>query len=1155
MLEKRTQRLATIFKKQEILVGGTELLGAVFWETFIERNFEVEDTALFEKINKSINATTLNRDDKWTIFTNYQIAFEGVSESQLRSELQLFANRDQQIKPLRKLLKNSSTLAQSGLLESYQIHPVEVWHHELDSYLMQPNRIWNNVVKDWEIIQPKLNGINYKMLLNDCGTLYDGSSGAKKLGSEKAWILVAPNEWIKPEDLFYSQKILGLSETEYNNLKAVVERISSFKMVAFDFIKYLQYDCFDILPKSLENLSEKITEDSSPISKEELAILQKIRLNNNEGFFTSFTVQEEENGYVLQQNNGKKQFHSIDNLLNTFLADKSNFQLLPSDLLSIFQNDIALEKIDGSFVQDLVEAFGGDRALINVVSRESNNIKQQYLNKIDEIVLSPNGHTTSYRDEFEGKVLALVNQTNSQQAFKEKIFIGEQLLSDFIYRDEVTIALSEENRIRFSLAKLIEKGDSQILESVKDKLSSAQRGSLFDMKDYPIADIADTFTNISELSCYKLAFLIAYDQSLEQDDTSLREKIKAFEAAGTDEVDLLEILFKKSIPNFSPYLSDSFFHPEWYIFSDRDNLLLAKEKLPDSILSWLGEGDMGVKLSFLEKNGLQKDGDAVIEFRDKFNQQKYTNPDSIKKVIQNKYLANNTLEWVAQNYKDLFPKGERAYSSVAGLVERFIKQYNQLPHRLIQIVKFSADETFDCQLIDWQNRTDLYGLARIKKEEGVLIEAISRDLGIGIVDVTSHKCLEVLKGNGIPACRLERTIKTMPDDTPEEWAATFYQEWKRAIGERYQIELLANKIPFNYTFKYGTEEMQLAEPILSTFALEEKNGYNRILLKARGDDEILDLLADYQDDLFKGKEKEQLVKLLNLARKAKIVDNLRAELEEVGITDEYLDILKRAVENKELTAQQLGDLLNSEGDNLGKGRVDLGRELTEMQLSKLRENIDTVLELLERIDREKLEAILKHLGDIEQLLEEEIDKSTPNQIIGHIGEVLIYEWLKAKHPNLPASHIQHVSYQRGVDGNFERITGTPYDIVLEFGGQKYFIDVKTTIETIEELSESVAFFLSRREYKYIRDKQLDNYFIIRISLEDLNKNLGVKDLYEQISSRIDGLSFDDVLKRNHHLIENKCKEVLKKDVVVHQIQDHRLSFKVSIPFYGANSPF
>ncbi|KAA3641001.1 MAG: hypothetical protein DWQ02_01170 [Bacteroidetes bacterium] len=1154
LAESRISSLGNIFIRHDIDYAGEQLLKYPWLMSKVEKEYHLRDIDLVERIQILVGDKNLLRDEKWKLFKTYE-SFQGVQRNYLRNTIRLFSNKQNIRVPFNKLLPDNFKYANSSILNIYQINPIENYFTEFATYYMNEGEIWKNVYEDWQLISDTLDDSNYQVVLQDLQRIFDLGDNPSEFEDDVDWILTDDGEWITSDDFFYNPKLNDLKKEDYDELKILVKSISTFKMVDFQYLEiFSEGSFFHLPPKSLRDLSERLNQNSYQLTKRQIKLLNSIRVNK-EGFFISFYITEGSELYHLTKNDKpkKKQYFSLDRVLNEFLVTTGTYKLLPSELTDIFKNDNSLRTETEEFINTLIEEFGTEKALVYAVKRQGQNVKENYLYRCQRIDLYSSDQRPRYAGEFEGEVIQFIVQLRKKEEFREKIFVDGIALNEIAHENQVRVNYPDEsNIIYFRLSDLRDESDGSGLEVVKSKLAGVNYGSLFTLDEYSQVELYDELLEEDEpFSEEQIAFLIAYDQVERGDLNSNHQYI----FNDVEDIPLLNKFFEKGIDKFEKYLPDHFFHPSRHIYSSELELLMHEEILPQKVTSWINQGDLKNKMLFLEKNGLEGVNSPILKVRNDLRKITSLKSSDISKATWNKNLANNTLRWIDEKLSDKLIYGKEVYRGTLRLILEFVKYHDTLPVKLLQIYPGLDDGIIFGKLLDWAEYEDLYYLAKINTDDSSKLFLASEKLELKLIDASyrgfKENLFETLENNNILNASLKSEILPQEFEKRKEWDIDFYKTWLTEIDYSIRIYLLEEEIPFKYEFHYGNEIAEFRDTFNEKSALIKEpkaNDLNVILINESDTTSILEHLSEKQDDLFKGKHVE-LIKLLNLARLSSDDRKLVETIKENKIGSDHISVLGTALKKNGFSPEQLKNLLNKREKNGGKDGVDLGKEISKSELKKLRTSIDDVNSLLSQIDPEQLKLLVENIDSFKQLLETEDEESKPNQIIGHIGEVLMVEWLKLK-PNDSQPKVDHVSVIRDLRSGVKP-TYKSYDIQVQYRNAPYYLDVKTTIKSLKNLSKSFAFFISRKEYEYIEKENLGNYFISRISLQDL----GLKFIYDKIKREYAGLTLKEIPKEVDDYIIKECRDFLLYNDGLRKIEEHRFIFEVSIPKGSVDSPF
>lgn len=1136
----RTKHIKQLLLKKEVLLGGIGF----------DIKTSLDDEALFNRLNTLLDYKSLTKDEKWQLFKNYSKEFKQLPATTLRTKLRLFANTFGKLLPLSKLLIEDSNYAKTGMLRPYKINPIEVNQYLLEDYFMKESKIWKNLMTDWKGLRKLIEAKNFIEILQDLKTGYNAATEKDKsikFELDSTCLKSDKGSWITPNEVFYNIKLTQLSTEEHYSLKVLIERISDYQILSYEVINDISnLDFYPLKNIALSGLKSKIKTDSCAVSEQEIKLLYQFK-HTNEQFFNHFSIYSQNGDYLLKINdNYKKQFYANDRLLNAFLEDRANYVELPTNLYPIFQLDDSLHNItQQDFIEDLITEFNAHPAFIDLVLNASTLTKHSYLENTARINYSSEENISTYQGEYRGKIIKLIVSLEKEETFKDKIYIDDKQLRDYTYEEEVKL---KDGKHTFSLSQISNQKKSSGLSIIKDRLEGIAKGDLFDQEPYPIVKIVEDILGAEEISITKVIFLLIAlkdEKAKEVVDEKTFEKI---DISNISQVKLLEALFEKRITWFEKYIGHQFLEPSKYISTDNRNLILENESVPIWVEGWMDDKDRMDKYNFLSSCKLLTSHSSITRIREAIYKNEPVNQKLLALGLTNLPQVNRTLKWIVEKTGNHFSKDRESgsfekFKAISKIIEGASIRANKLPKYLLTN-DIHQKGYYELDLIESLQDYKLKFVYDLPSDEYHLIHTLLKKHNIKLIDEGRKKeYRDLLKSNDIESIWLKKEPSTNLQTTTQPFEPLYYKKW-REENENYEI-LLSNHA-INSSYSVSPDNLDLGD-FPSDSALYVIDGLKKIIINQKNPQEktVLDCLSENQQILF-GKDKDKLVHLLALANKENTqYKEIAKILEDSELTAAELPVLLRKIATNNLDLKTA--LTKLDGDTLGNGTIDLGKKLSAEQEARLKESIDIVNQLLEKIgSRHKLEQLLKRLDDIESFLEEEDESSTPNQIIGHIGEVLIKEWLEEK-----GHSVNHKSIKVDKEGNYIRATYTPYDIELSADNIKYLIDVKTTIKSISLLSKSIAFYISKREYDFIMEKQYDNYFIIRISLKDI----GLNDYYSQLKKVKGKSTFEQVLQHYHKQIVAECKMRLQNQDLVKRIEDTKLRFKVAIPNLTDSVPF
>lgn len=1064
--------LESIFKKNNLICGGIELFQSSELSSRIGRKGWYSKYEYLKRFASAISELPLNRDDKWKIFR----AFKDIPDAEklLKSEMLLFENQAGEKRPLDKLIRNATNLAPSGILQKYAIKASEIFHDEMNEWMMQEAEIWDHLIEDWEENNPPFEAQLFVQAVGDLQMIFEKSKSNEKFPTDKLWICTDENGWITSGDLFYNKKLLGLSKTDYLLMCEAIKRITDLRAVPYNYLPILQKAEFaDLSNISLRGLSEHWLQNGQnqfEVSGEEFRLITSVLSSGS--FFNYFIVtkgQHEKQYLIKKKATGEFQYFSKDQLLNQFLITKNEFFLLPGELELNFQEDTSLIKENEGFANQLIDKFGAERAFINMVVRQSENVKLKFLTRLDRIELSSGPEPKEYKEEFEGKIINIIATQKWENNFKDKIYIDESPLDEYNYNEKIVInnLKSDLPGIQFSLSKLnsFYEGKSDALAKVRSKLDGIKTGSLFsNISNYDLTQLKREILELEQIeNVEQLGFLITFFESESGKADCVEADFEQLDLSLLSKEEALQSFFEKKIYFCSNYpLPVDWFDLSKYIDTSHQELILPKETVPQWIANWKNERETDEKTKFLIKAGLQKNDSAVIECRKRLNRNEMPTQNCIDELAASKYFSQNTLHWLSTKFSWPILNSSEKVKACNHLIQQYLSRHEDLPDYLLSLT--TDGEQIMNEIIEIDNiEGEWFYVESLDngKHNEVWVKVFltpNRTFIEGVDRSYKNVFYKRLEDIGIKKCFLKKEIKPEDSLTIKEWDVEFYKIWREDDGKQYSIFLSDQPIPFEFSLDKGEENELIGKWNIGEVGRLEEKGLNKLYLHIKDNENVLKILGDNQDVLFKG-DAEKLVKLMTASLGAKSIG-----------TDIVVPIG--------------GNGGDPQGPVRTIGGYHFDEHLSEEEYKRLNENLDIVKKLLNVVDSKLLDEIIENIESIIEALEKRDKKVTPNSLVGLIGERLVVLALQHEHP---LANIEYVAYEE-----------PRYDIVFDDQEIRKKIDVKSTIHSIFEEGDSIPFFLKKSQFEYIRQNPNENYFIIRLSLFDLKLDR----IYEKYKDRI-----------------------------------------------------
>lgn len=1075
----------------------------------ILRNFN----KALERINKVLDPAKMNRDQKWNFFLTIKNSGEDVTTF-LSEELILWKIQDSNnFGSLNEFIWEPSDFASSGILSGLGLSLTEI-RPFMQPFVVPEEEAWNLIQENWIRIVSNMTKHNYEQALFDLNVIHGKASFNTNLKADKKWILAFDGELHTPQDVFYTNRVYDLNDEQRkqlaNWLKSECELYLPHDLfLNHSLVKEHSLSFATVSEDNLKDVAEWFTyADWIPCDRELVELLLKIKADE-ERFFEHFLLRMQDDDLQIRKKEGSElnQFFVEELHLRTFLNTQPNFIELPDQL----QRNPALVKEAQQVtpgIQALVEDYPGEKALIWSVRKQDDRLKKAYLAKFSSFRFFTNDERENYQGEFEGELVRLLVRQNWEEDYKQKMSINGVPWEQFTWSEMVSIAGTS---VPFLLKNLLPdlKIDPAWFSKVRRRFLGQPTGKLFDQQDYPKEDLFHQLWQKEHLSTAdQVAYMVAFLKEQQNTNLNVREtQIRNF-----NDTELLQSFYTYRINGFASYLEDIFFDPAQYIhLADKGSeLLFWNEELPDWTRNWVSDqqATKQEKLKFLEENGLQSDSSPVIVAREIWKgSRKYTT--SIFKTNSSNWpsisLWENTLQW----FKSAGPLKIRkevekdSYHLICWVVKSFVEKYEQWP-KLVPTFNCGYDTNTVSISLGAFHKPKAAFLRKFQPDFLPVLQAIeSEDLG-QYIDLTSGiyeaSFWKVVKKLEVRELRLQIKRESLRRNK-EEWASPIYQEWKKDYP-KYTFWTTKESLEVHYQYSvqdsgWGDVPGSFSGDVLLEEDLSNKKTVGLYLPEEKNS--ILEVIKGNKDVIFSNAEQEHFVALLS---KFTLSDEHTQIVESIG--QEGIKIITQ----EGLSKSEIIKRLKGEGD----GNVDMG-EISEEEKKDLQNNAAALKELLTKYQGEELTEIVKDIEKMVAWYNQQNEKLKINQISGLIGELCIYYWLKERFPGVKIKSIE--------ENPIPRVTWTPFDLKLVFDGRTYAIEVKTTLKSINTISESMPFYLKDSQYEEMKNRPEGRFVMVRVGLTDF----GLTELVDRYKNQ--NLSFDDLLAYSYHDISSRVSQEVK----------------------------
>ncbi len=342
-----------------------------------------------------------------------------------------------------------------------------------------------------------------------------------------------------------------------------------------------------------------------------------------------------------------------------------------------------------------------------------------------------------------------------------------------------------------------------------------------------------------------------------------------------------------------------------------------------------------------------------------------------------------------------------------------------------------------------------------------------------------------------------------------EWDEEYYKTWRQTVdGNKYHIFLLEKRnIPLTFFTEINDQYFEFEHKGVGEYSTIINEDITLIYLSKpfinTKDKPILSILEDLQKEL-KIKERH-LLKLNKIYIES--VEKRNKALDNANISDEQIDMISK---NKD----KFKEFIKLTSSNQEIGKYTFNRDLSDREKSLLDK-------MLGKLNPKDVERLLENYKELLEKLDEEKDNEEDaqiNSLVGFIGEMVFKHYLERTYQN----------YDYTAD----------FQPAYDFDVNKKLIDVKTTRKPVKGNSETVPFYIKQSQYRYLMEHKPENYYITRISLNDL----GLMGLYNEYKSKVDVNKLSELIKKE---LELKVENILENAISIDDLKRNLMTFKLN----------
>lgn len=956
--------------------------------------------------------------------------------------------------------------APSCNIRDFQIDPNERNEILLKDYYFKKEEVWNFIRNEinWnDLISNYLKIVKYSQILADLTNLYDLFGFQLKLEKNIPWVPADDGTFNTHGSMICYEPLGSMEQEEYNIITNFIKRNTSLKKIEYKFYhQVIEVEFAEWFYGNFYILHKLFPDNSVVFSLNELKLLN--RLTGVHSFFNHFYIAKDGNGvYHLMKHNGNiKQYNSTDPALNDFLNSNPIYKQLPPELFTIFQDDGQLKKDTDTTFISQLIA----EFMKNIPN--SSDAARGLVNVVGSSIDDVKKIFIMYLE----KLVINGRERYDRNSFESKVI---KMAMDV----DMTDTLKKKTYIDGYLLSDIIYNDEFSVE-YKDKRLTFHVSDLIDFDVPNLAGIAINFDAhvrfFFSTKDYPIDQLV---EEVQQDNYTNNAQIGFLitqsvfpsenELLAIDRKELFDYFFKNEFNDINTIFTS---FNDW-IVTDNGDYLLEEEKAEAWLTNWCGNDE--TKKKWLKKNGLRFDDCAAMYFRKNLSNDLLD--VYIKQSVKAKEKPDNTIRWMES--VNINWKYDKVVMNIDKFVDAYIGENEKLPDYL-PVTDWSDNEKSFVSL-GYLDKVSLFCVENYNGNyKRILVEIFGNkgynfsyyyDLKNFTQDNARRKISEISSELSLRESIFEDEL----DIRSEEWSDDFYNKWKQENASNWSIYLTQNAINRKLFVKIDneifTEDIQSGE---CEYRFIEPESTYEIFVHGSDHKEIMELLEKHHQRVFKSNKD----KFVSLQR-------------------HYIEFLQEDERMELVRDIPVEDLKNLIAGNRGNGGGNLNAPgWTDVQIDRFNKLKDKLARLLnDEFAEDKLDALL--------------NTPTINELSGYIGERVAYHWLhnqykdQVSHDNQPA-----------------------YDLSLSVGEKQYFLEVKTTVDSLINNGNPIPVYLRKSQQQFLETQPNARFILLMLSITDL----GIDHVYRDYRGMDLEVIKDDLDRRIAQWIADNCQRIPETEI-------------------------
>lgn len=608
----------------------------------------VKDIDLYDLIKASDLIKNLGVDNKVDLLNFISKLVKGATK--YTTELSLFSNQANQLKPLNKLLITEIANLPKWL-QAYQINEEELdkLPQEFKKYLIKESEIFAKILANQEShndIITQLTSEEVSQFYNYITRIITTTDKEIKGLHDLNWLYTSEHKFVQAKDAYFPDNLCKLEDDKFKTVSEILEALSNEKVpviTSMELIKKLSLGSKKI--KLIDVIEKEVVVESLALN----TFFDWAEAEKETELLNHLLIEKIDNKYKIKKSKLVSYYYA-SSTFNKYISvkdEQNTLILFPTDLYTIKRHSIGLLEND-ALTDILIENNLFDKELIHHIDKNSDKIKVKFLLAIDELSIFTKDKpydkaSTTY------KIVDLATSKLKEEAdknnFKKLISVDEtplldQAISTDIYfnnlKKQFSLKLSdllpEYNDNKYSFDAVIE-----ALGMISNKLKP-----IFSVEKLKPNEIFGKIhqLNNTNLTPEQVLFLCFYKDETNEKDPFRGKNLFSFK----DCPKFIDLCFREEYKKFGQLITFKDFVP--HLTNLDTNHAFKSELPPQWIINWLQGEEENKKLNYLvnslgvlnDKSEINKLRNALLEKPDLSN----VNWGNIK----NAQLFTNTLHWL-----------------------------------------------------------------------------------------------------------------------------------------------------------------------------------------------------------------------------------------------------------------------------------------------------------------------------------------------------------------------------------------------------------------------------------------------------------------------------------------------------------------------------